>query len=71
MRDLQGRSRVYNNDTAPGYFRFPALAAGGKIARRAAVSWQAWKYYTIPWAVIGLLVMLRIWNALPRQSPGH
>ncbi|MBK7860508.1 MAG: MFS transporter [Archangiaceae bacterium] len=33
--------------------------------------WQAWKYLTIPWAVLGFLVMLRIWNALPRSTPGH
>jgi OPA family glycerol-3-phosphate transporter-like MFS transporter len=35
------------------------------------MGWQAWKYLTIPWAVLGGLVMLRIWNALPRSSPGH
>jgi hypothetical protein len=33
---------VYNNDTVPGYFRFPAGAGGGKIAFSAASSWQAW-----------------------------
>jgi OPA family glycerol-3-phosphate transporter-like MFS transporter len=33
--------------------------------------WQAWKLLTIPWAVVGALVMARIWNAMPRRSGSH
>jgi OPA family glycerol-3-phosphate transporter-like MFS transporter len=34
--------------------------------------WQAWKYLTIPWAILGALIMLRIWNAVPRgKGAGH
>jgi OPA family glycerol-3-phosphate transporter-like MFS transporter len=29
------------------------------------VGWQAWKYLTIPWAIVGAILMLRIWNAMP------
>lgn len=33
--------------------------------------WQAWKLWPVPFAVIGALVMLRLWNATPRSSGGH
>ena len=35
------------------------------------LGWQAWKYLTIPWAIVGALVMRRIWNEVPRGRTGH
>ena len=63
--------------TAAGLFDGMQYLAAAPIAGKLApyitdhVGWQAWKYCTIPWAVIGFFVMLRIWNATPRSSPGH
>ncbi|MBN2497656.1 MAG: MFS transporter [Deltaproteobacteria bacterium] len=33
--------------------------------------WQVWKLWPIPFAVVGALVMAKIWNAMPRGSKGH
>jgi len=33
--------------------------------------WQAWKLWPVPFAVIGALVMLRLWNAVPRSGGAH
>jgi OPA family glycerol-3-phosphate transporter-like MFS transporter len=33
--------------------------------------WQAWKLWPVPFAVIGALVMLRLWNATPKSGGGH
>jgi OPA family glycerol-3-phosphate transporter-like MFS transporter len=63
--------------TAAGLFDGIQYLAAAPIAGRLApyiadhLGWQMWKLLTIPWAIIGALVMLRIWNATPRQSPGH
>ena len=63
--------------TAAGLFDGIQYLAAAPIAGRAVpyiaqhFGWQAWKLLTIPWAIIGALVMLRIWNATPRSNPGH
>jgi OPA family glycerol-3-phosphate transporter-like MFS transporter len=63
--------------TAAGLFDGMQYLAAAPIAGKLApflaehVSWQAWKYFTIPWALLGFVVMVRIWNAVPRSSPGH
>ncbi|MBW2703858.1 MAG: MFS transporter, partial [Deltaproteobacteria bacterium] len=33
--------------------------------------WQAWKLWPIPFAVIGALVMLKLWNVVPKGRGGH
>jgi OPA family glycerol-3-phosphate transporter-like MFS transporter len=63
--------------TAAGLFDGVQYLAAAPIAGRVVpyiaehLGWQMWKLLTIPWAVAGALIMLRIWNATPRSSPGH
>jgi OPA family glycerol-3-phosphate transporter-like MFS transporter len=63
--------------TAAGLFDGIQYLAAAPIAGRVVpyiaehMGWQMWKLLTIPWAVAGALIMLRIWNATPRGSPGH
>lgn len=33
--------------------------------------WQAWKLWPIPFALIGALVMGRLWNVLPKRQSSH
>ncbi|MFH1214067.1 MAG: MFS transporter [Candidatus Neomarinimicrobiota bacterium] len=33
--------------------------------------WQAWKLWPIPFAIIGALVMSRLWNAVPKGKSTH
>ncbi len=33
--------------------------------------WQVWKLWPLPFAVIGALVMARLWNVMPRGRGGH
>jgi OPA family glycerol-3-phosphate transporter-like MFS transporter len=63
--------------TAAGLFDGIQYLAAAPIAGRVVpyiaehYGWQTWKLATIPWAVIGAFVMMRIWNATPRRSAGH
>ncbi|MBI5527951.1 MAG: MFS transporter [Deltaproteobacteria bacterium] len=43
-------------------------AALGRITKHG---WAYWPLFLIPFAVIGLLLALRIWNALPKRTGGH
>jgi OPA family glycerol-3-phosphate transporter-like MFS transporter len=33
--------------------------------------WKAWQFVPIPFAVVGALLMTRIWNATPKGRPAH
>lgn len=33
--------------------------------------WKAWQFVPIPFAVVGALLMSRIWNAVPKGKPAH
>jgi OPA family glycerol-3-phosphate transporter-like MFS transporter len=33
--------------------------------------WKAWQFVPIPFAIVGALLMLRIWNATPKGRPAH
>ncbi|MFA4838299.1 MAG: MFS transporter [Candidatus Neomarinimicrobiota bacterium] len=33
--------------------------------------WQAWKIWPIPFAIVGAIVMSRLWNATPKGRSGH
>ncbi len=33
--------------------------------------WQVWKLWPIPFAIIGALVMARLWNVKPRRGGAH
>lgn len=33
--------------------------------------WQAWKLWPVPFALIGAVVMSRLWNVTPRGKPAH
>jgi len=35
------------------------------------MGWQAWKLWPIPFAIIGAIVMSRLWNAVPKGRSGH
>jgi OPA family glycerol-3-phosphate transporter-like MFS transporter len=35
------------------------------------LGWQAWKIWPIPFAIIGALVMARLWNVLPKGRSSH
>lgn len=41
----------------------------GQITTR--YGWQVWKLWPIPFAIIGALVMSRLWNVKPRRGGGH
>jgi MFS transporter, OPA family, glycerol-3-phosphate transporter len=34
-------------------------------------NWQLWPIFLIPFAIIGILLTLKIWNALPKGKGGH
>jgi OPA family glycerol-3-phosphate transporter-like MFS transporter len=63
--------------TAAGLFDGIQYLAAAPIAGRVVpyiaehYGWQMWKLLTIPWAVIGAFVMMRIWNATPRGGAAH
>ena len=33
--------------------------------------WQAWKLWPIPFAIIGALIMMKLWNTMPKGKGGH
>jgi OPA family glycerol-3-phosphate transporter-like MFS transporter len=33
--------------------------------------WKAWPFVPFPFAVVGALLMTRIWNATPKRGPAH
>jgi MFS transporter, OPA family, glycerol-3-phosphate transporter len=33
--------------------------------------WQVWKLWPIPFAIIGAVVMMFLWNAMPKEKSGH
>jgi OPA family glycerol-3-phosphate transporter-like MFS transporter len=35
------------------------------------MGWQAWKLWPIPFALLGALIMSRLWNATPSNKRGH
>jgi OPA family glycerol-3-phosphate transporter-like MFS transporter len=35
------------------------------------MGWQAWKIWPIPFALMGALIMSRLWNATPNRKGGH
>ena len=35
------------------------------------LGWQVWKLWPIPFAIIGAIVMSRLWNALPKSHKSH
>jgi OPA family glycerol-3-phosphate transporter-like MFS transporter len=43
-------------------------AALGRITK---YGWAYWPMFLLPFAVVGLLLAARIWNALPKRSGGH
>lgn len=35
------------------------------------LGWQAWKLWPLPFAVVGIIVMSRLWNVVPTSKPTH
>jgi OPA family glycerol-3-phosphate transporter-like MFS transporter len=33
--------------------------------------WQVWKLWPIPFAIIGAIVMMFLWNAMPKGKSSH
>ena len=33
--------------------------------------WQAWKLWPIPFAIIGAIIMMLLWNVMPKNKTGH
>jgi OPA family glycerol-3-phosphate transporter-like MFS transporter len=35
------------------------------------IGWQAWKLWPIPFALTGAVVMMFLWNTMPKGRSGH
>lgn len=62
--------------TAAGLFdgmQYLAAAVTGWAVGRITqdYGWQAWKLWPVPFAIVGAVVMARLWNVTPRQGSAH
>ena len=35
------------------------------------IGWQAWKLWPIPFAIVGALIMMKLWNVMPKGRSTH
>ena len=71
--DFGGRKAVA---TAAGLFDGAQYLAGAIVAQVIGrlldkYGWGAWGLTQIPFALVGALLMARLWNARPGQRPGQ
>ena len=50
-------------------FVIPMLIPTGDEELKVATNWQWWPVFLIPFAIIGLGLSIKIWNALPKAKP--